>query len=563
MTDLHVSKQSIREVLTIQGKKYVVPAYQRPYRWSDDECGTLWEDIVEAKNNRPDDDYFLGTIVTCLDKEQNREVIDGQQRLTSFFLLLRAFCYKLESQNASGVSKLISDIRSCIWDTDPRSGEVADASKIHIESKAIDDSANEIFHQILKTGKCSPGAKDNYSLNYRFFMERSDEFAEEYPAEWQDLCVFILTRCIILPIECANNETALTIFNTLNDRGMPLSTSDIFKARLYENCKTAEKKDAFISAWKKLNSTCDEAGLSVDDIFRYYMHILRARTGTKKREVGLDKFYTLNEPEALKKPELMSDLNFLAGFWNTVNNRQDADLAKEGYCISLEAKKWLHCFSWYPNEYWKYPVSAFALTRKGAADFDAAFCRLLKNLMALLFAKFIEKPSINAIRSDTYNAYIAIVNGNKIPGASFDETALKNLAPEIVSSPKIARALLLLDAYLNPGQNGLIPVDFQIEHIFPRKWETANYNGWSQEAAKDYLEKFGNKVVIEKECNIHALNHYFAQKKNWYRQESHIAAVRDLAALPQDDWLKDDIERRESVFVKRIVAFFKENMPGT
>jgi uncharacterized protein with ParB-like and HNH nuclease domain len=78
MTDLHVSKQSIREVLTTPGKKYIIPAYQRPYRWGEEECGTLWEDIVDAKNNRPDDDYFLGTIVTCLDKDKNREVIDGQ-----------------------------------------------------------------------------------------------------------------------------------------------------------------------------------------------------------------------------------------------------------------------------------------------------------------------------------------------------------------------------------------------------------------------------------------------------------------------------------------------------
>jgi hypothetical protein len=351
----------------------------------------------------------------------------------------------------------------------------------------------------------------------------------------------------------------LTIFNTLNTRGLPLSTADIFKALLYGNCPDEGEQEKFVRSWKELNSTCETAHLDVDDIFRYYMHILRAKGGNREREVGLDKFYTHKEPHALEAPELMNNLNFLADFWNKVNNRQDSS-SDDGYSISLEAKKWLHCLSWYPNEYWKYPVSAFALTKRGTSDFEAAFCQLLKNLIALLFAKFIEKPTNNAIKGDTYSAYIAIVNGNKIPGVSFDEIALKTHISEIVGSPKIARALLLLDAYLNSRQKSLIPVDFQIEHIFPRKWENANYNGWTEEEAKTHLEKFGNKVVIEKECNIRALDHYFGLKKIRYT-ESGIASVLDLAALSQDDWLKDDIEQRETEFTAHIVNFIKDNMP--
>jgi hypothetical protein len=476
--------------------------------------------------------------------------------------LLRAFYRKLKDQNGGDVDKLISDISACIWDTNPISGAVTDDSKIHIESKAIDDTANAVFHRILKTGDSDSRAKDNYSLNYRFFVEKSDTFAAGHPVEWQGLCAFILAKCIILPIECADSGTALTIFNTLNDRGLPLSTADIFKARLYENCPTAKTKKKFIDAWKDLTSTCDAAHLEVDDIFRYYMHVLRAKSGKKDREVGLDKFYTVVEPKTLKAPpSLMSDLNFLADFWNTVNNQQDA-ASGEGYSISLEAKKWLHCLSWYPNEYWKYPVSVFALTRKDTSNFEADFCRLLKSLIALLFVKFIEKPSRNAIKGDTYNAYIAIAKGNEIPSVqTLDAAGLKNRLPEFVDSRDFARALLLLDAYLNSRQKNLIPVNFQIEHIFPRKWGTANYNGWTEESAKAYLEKFGNKVVIEKKCNIHASNNYFEKKKGFYKKESHIASVLALAALSQDDWLKDDIERREAAFADRLVAFFKENMP--
>lgn len=60
--------------------------------------------------------------------------------------------------------------------------------------------------------------------------------------QWKELCVTILQKCIILPIECDAQDTALTIFSTLNDRGMPLADSDIFKAQIYRNCTTEEKK---------------------------------------------------------------------------------------------------------------------------------------------------------------------------------------------------------------------------------------------------------------------------------------------------------------------------------
>ena len=55
------------------------------------------------------------------------------------------------------------------------------------------------------------------------------------PMQWKQLCITILQKCIILPIECDTPETALTIFSTLNDRGLPLADSDIFKAQIYRN----------------------------------------------------------------------------------------------------------------------------------------------------------------------------------------------------------------------------------------------------------------------------------------------------------------------------------------
>ncbi|WP_299672019.1 HNH endonuclease family protein [uncultured Polaribacter sp.] len=122
-------------------------------------------------------------------------------------------------------------------------------------------------------------------------------------------------------------------------------------------------------------------------------------------------------------------------------------------------------------------------------------------------------------------------------------------------SSRISRVLLLLDAYLNPNQIELIPFTSDIEHIFPKKWQNTNYNGWDLEDANKYLDKLGNKVILEKKLNIQAGNGYFGIKKSKYFN-SKIANIKDLATYPKDDWVKSDIEQREINLKQNIINFF-------
>ena len=121
---------------------------------------------------------------------------------------------------------------------------------------------------------------------------------------------------------------------------------------------------------------------------------------------------------------------------------------------------------------------------------------------------------------------------------------------------KIARGLILLHSYLNNKQKDLIS-EFDIEHILPWQWK--NYHGWIKEDANKYREKFGNKVDYRKKTNIKASNDNFKTKKEVYKN-SEIAAVKELAQYPKDDWLKEDIEKREDQFSKTILKFFEENL---
>jgi uncharacterized protein with ParB-like and HNH nuclease domain len=563
MPELNVTKKNISKLFSeMQNRKFVIPYFQRPYKWEKELCETLWNDIEDFTTNDADTgaDYFLGTIVSYLNSDKNLEIIDGQQRITSFLLLLRAFYRKLEDMNQSDedVIGLMNQIAPCIWDINPISQKVSDKTKIRLESFVITDEDKETFHKILETGSFDENAEDNYSKNYCFFKERCDEYAQLNPMGWKTLCVTILNQCIILPIECDKSETALKIFSTLNDRGLPLADSDVFKAEMYKNIDSDEKRKQFTETWNDLTQLCNQAGVLIDDLFRYYMHIIRARNSNSTKEVGLRKFYSADKYSFLKKDELLVELVLLANFWVYINTGKEPNRDDE-YIISKEARKYFHCLTWYPNEYWKYPVSVFFLKNYTNKSFNEDLCILLKQLISFLFSKFIMNPSINAIRDDIYSMYITIQGDGKLNlNLSFNDEEFSKRIIES-SSSRISRAFILLNAYLNKNQIDLIPKSFDIEHIFPKKWQDTNYNGWNIDDAKKYLERFGNKIVLEKKLNIQAGNGYFGVKKQRYTT-SKIATVLELSKLIQNDWVKTDIEKREEVFISEIITFFKENI---
>ena len=99
MSKLNIDQKTIKLLLTDKHSDFLIPDYQRPYAWGEDECATLWDDLFSFAFPNDDcdafassaDEYFLGPIVTFKNDAGQLEIIDGQQRLTTIMLLLRAF----------------------------------------------------------------------------------------------------------------------------------------------------------------------------------------------------------------------------------------------------------------------------------------------------------------------------------------------------------------------------------------------------------------------------------------------------------------------------------------
>ena len=567
--NINVNKQNVLQLLTSgQEIPFVIPEYQRPYSWSDDEIITLFEDLWEFSIERTHSDgaksYFLGCVVSY-EENGERQIIDGQQRITSLFLLLRAVFSMLEKEDnkTDEVNNFIQKIKPALWKENEMTGK-EDRSKILLRSKVVTDSGNLILRNILESGEADKNAKDNYSKNYNKFKELYIQKSQSSPNQIYHFVLALLNYSILLPITADDQETALTIFNTLNNRGLPLSDSDIFKSYIYKKLDDTGKK-AFINKWKKLETDAEKVNESIQSLFYYNMFYMRAREKDDKSTTpGVRKYY-LDKNKNRLTPEVIDNLAVNLQLWKVINGREAVD--GEEWSQNMDIRKILDCLSSYTNEFWKYPVSIFFMEHKDKVNFEEIFLKFLRKLYVMLLTRYLEVPTINAVKVDILKLNVQIIN-NSHPEfyAGFEEKKLedeyavnaeKARTDKLIIAPhrNMVRMLLKVLAYQEDAQTDLLPGYWEIEHIFPQTWDSKYYT-LNEEEANEKLEHLGNKLPLEKKLNISASNNYFAKKKDRYK-DSKIAIIKKLGDSTLDEWNLTNIDTNDTKVCEIIKGLLK------
>lgn len=567
--NINVNKQNVLQLLTSgQEIPFVIPEYQRPYSWSDDEIITLFEDLWEFSIERTHSDgaksYFLGCVVSY-EENGERQIIDGQQRITSLFLLLRAVFSMLEKEDnkTDEVNNFIQKIKPALWKENEMTGK-EDRSKILLRSEVVTDSGNLILRNILESGEADKNAKDNYSKNYNKFKELYIQKSQSSPNQIYHFVLALLNYSILLPITADDQETALTIFNTLNNRGLPLSDADIFKSYIYKKLDDTGKK-AFINKWKKLETDAEKVNESIQSLFYYNMFYMRAREKDDKSTTpGVRKYY-LDKNKKRLTPDVIDDLAVNLQLWNVINGREAVD--GEKWSQNMDIRKILDSLSSYTNEFWKYPVSIFFMEHKDKANFEEIFLKFLRKLYVMLLTRYLEVPTINAVKVDILKLNVQIIN-NSHPEfyAGFEEKKLedeyavnaeKARTDNLIIAPhkNMVRMLLKVLAYQENTQTDLLPGYWEIEHIFPQTWDSKYYT-LNEEEANEKLEHLGNKLPLEKKLNISASNNYFAKKKDRYK-DSKIAIIKKLGDSTLDEWNLTNIDTNDTKVCEIIKGLLK------
>ncbi len=494
--------------------KFLIPDYQRPYSWGRDECETLWEDLYNFafpdgdEEFEDDDEYFLGAIVTYK-KDKTNEVIDGQQRLTTLLLLLRAFyqAFKDESNDSC------KDIGKCIWKTNPNDNKL-NKERCKLKSVVATDEDIAEFNKIISTGEATKGNKSKYAENYRFFQNK---FTELKPNEFIPFSGRLLDNCIIVQIEANSQSTAFKIFTTLNDRGMPLSDSDIFKSQFYKFFLNEDQKDNFVARWKKLETICNDnfhprRGTPTDDLFMKYMYYLLAKSETKSDTFkGLRVYYEQNDYKIFKSKKTFEDLETLANFWNDIKLRDSER-------FSTRILKRLYVLSYCPYSIWENIVSLYFMGNRDSQNKldDEKFYKFLNKITAMFLMFAIVQPGVQAIRRPFFLEFQNILHGNELNFEQFKQNvrdfSTKFSNTKFSQSKQITRAMLAWWTFQNEDQE-LPPLDtrLEIEHIYAKNLIKTN-----PLQNEENLELLGNKSLLEKRINVHASSFPFSQKRLYY-----------------------------------------------
>jgi len=540
MKAIQANPKTVRETFT---SSYIIPEFQRPYSWGAEQCDKLFEDITEffRQYNDSENKYYLGSIIVYKDGK-SWAVIDGQQRLTSLVLFLHAL---------SACAGTVPALEECIKVKDSLSGKLREELKL--VSLVIEQDREEleklIFHDEI-------AGTERFWRNYNRFYDDIRAFFSGVSAEERSKFILtVLDRVVLLPIECGSMDDALTIFDTVNNRGVPLSDVDIFKAKLFRNAGKAGVQE-FMRRWNGLLGDGETEELL--PLFRYFMHIKRAEQGNTDSEIALRAYFD-NGTIFKDWQEVLTALEKISYFYYNPN------------ILSAEAYSAYWTLQQLPHDYWSYPIFTFWFKFAEKQDDDwilpdkkqAEADKLAETTLRYYYLNAVAYNNIGRVKHTTYQVckaiwaeedYSAIYANNS--GNSGE--ALRRFEENIkdCNYGRARNGLVALVSMLNPKQDinkWAYIEEFEVEHILPRNGAYANYNGWTEDECWDCLDTLGNYVSLEKARNIAAKNFFFQKKQKSYEGSAYQDA-RDLCKL--EDWTYAEWEKREKQCEDRLFKFF-------
>lgn len=280
---IRAKEYSLKDILS--NNKYSIDYFQREYRWQKENIEQLIDDLYSAFRNdfRPEHktkdvanyaSYFMGSIVVISKKDATMSIIDGQQRITSLTLLLIYLYHAIKGKAAILQNMIFSDSY----------GE----KSFNIQVPERKDCLDGLYNN----NEYTPKVTDEDSV--RCMAERYNDIKDNFPEELQGQALesfiyWVINNIVIVKIEAYSEENAYTIFETMNDRGLNLTNSDMLKGFILSKFNDDIKRNKFNEQWKKDMHRLLEFGKDYDNaFFRVWMRSQFAETKRQSKAGSVD-----------------------------------------------------------------------------------------------------------------------------------------------------------------------------------------------------------------------------------------------------------------------------------
>ena len=577
--DIQPSLQTVEQYFS--KSEFYIPSYQRPYAWQVAQCDQLIEDINQHMENfdkDSQDNYFFGAVLIAQESGEDHDVtlIDGQQRTTTFMLLLKALLLKIESElaiqpqdDADGrrlikrLNGLKEQIASLLFNMseDELDDFVDGLSFPTVEMiKYINDSISEKYafdmqaillgrnfeeikqnvHQIYRRQK--DNRYTNFYKNFRYFYNTCKELSVINCINFAN---HFIKNCQVITITSFNTDQAINIFNSLNGTGVPLTPIEVIVSK---TTASAADRKTFENNWQEIVEWADKSNLDLNTLMTHYIFTkLSQQNGTDRRNPGIRAFFNKNK-ELLNDDVVFTD--DLKKILHTYLLTSETSIGRVVSQLNGNLRPFV-------SSYIEYLMRIGILIELSELSYSHG-----------LFKGFLEEINLMYSQVDIFSTESLIDKVREHIRLNFE---YENVKQTLLESG-VSNALIYVNEYLFATEHAInlkLDGNIDIEHIMPKSGINREHimhdiGVDDPDEFREYAEKLGNKILLESEINRGIGDAWFRTKK-----ENHISKgngyigskfpiAQSLVTYTKDTWTKEDIDLATEKAAKRIADFVFE-----
>ncbi|ADU83944.1 hypothetical protein HPLT_07855 [Helicobacter pylori Lithuania75] len=509
---------------------YQIPIYQRPYQWTEENCEKLLDDLFFNYEDDREGDYFCGSLVLVKSDPRSKteiyDIVDGQQRLSTFILLAKVLATLYSERLDPTKSKSQEYLQESWSDRHEHKGK---KKKKRLDFDLVGSSAKKDFQDALdffddldaskgenSKSNGSSKSKNNYLKNA---ICLKDYLEKKEIEDIDDFIEWLYSNVKFITIICPSIDKALRIFNVLNARGLALNATDIFKGELLKELTEEKEQEWLATRWEDLRQKCLDNGFTMEIFFSQYLVYLEPKTSKEKMEKRLVTWFkNLNK----------TPLEYLKGVEDFYN----------AYVEVLEMPdRYAHLLSYKEDNYWRAILCASLLHCYSQSEIET----LKKLLVKFYYQHWVAGQTqstrrqtccniINALKEKKSMEHILSIARANLDFYNVIQHFKENLGDshvykkQPIKNPYLKPILILVEYSMSddPKPKRIQKNDFHVEHILPQKPEPSSQwvKDFSEEERELYTHSLANLTLLGGKKNTKALsqvlNQDFKEKKEIY-----------------------------------------------
>ena len=542
--------------------EYHIPAYQRPYAWTPEETGTLFDDLYSFYTSEKDDEnYFLGSIVLIKENtDRKADVIDGQQRLTTLTILFSVLanclndiddkisCMEILQEKGNKLAGIASQPRLFLreWDQD--------FFNKYIQNVKIDDLLK------LDPANLDTEAKRHIQENCSILLEKFNDTFQGDERELLRFSNFLLNRCYLVAVSTPSQASAFRVFSVMNSRGLNLLPTDIIKSETIGKLPK-ELQQTYTDKWEELEN---EAGR--DGFNEVFTHTRTIFTMEKAKKNLLDEFRAYVLPVTTPKSLIDDYLEpYTIAYMKLKNCEYTSSKNAE------EINSYLYWLNKNNNYDWMPLAILFMTCYPEDHDYFLWFIRKLERIASYLQ---VTAQDVNH-RMARYKFILAEMRERtdsslEKPLKNIELTEwekgefLRTLGGEIYTMPAARRNYIIqrLDSFVSDGGAIYNTKVFTIEHVLPQNPSSGSewLDIWPDAKLRQYwLNRIANLVPLTRQRNSAAQNYDFDTKKTKYFSTKSGTTSYQLTTqvINIDRWSPEIVEERQKYLMEIFTEFWE------